>query len=96
MTLRPFALHITWTCYGTWLPGDERGYVAGAFRAWADPVPELIAATPPGRVIRNDILDRPPGLDLPERRPRRVVPAEVAGGVHRARQLVDRAAGALG
>jgi REP element-mobilizing transposase RayT len=25
---RPFALHISWTCYGTWLPGDERGYVS--------------------------------------------------------------------
>src|SRR3954454_4062773 len=23
-----FALHITWTCYGTWLPGDERGHVS--------------------------------------------------------------------
>jgi REP element-mobilizing transposase RayT len=23
-----FALHITWTCYGTWLPGDVRGYVS--------------------------------------------------------------------
>jgi REP element-mobilizing transposase RayT len=23
-----FALHITWTCYGTRLPGDERGYVS--------------------------------------------------------------------
>jgi REP element-mobilizing transposase RayT len=23
-----FALHITWTCYGTWLPGDDRGYVS--------------------------------------------------------------------
>lgn len=23
-----FALLITWTCYGTWLPGDRRGYVA--------------------------------------------------------------------
>jgi len=22
----PFALLITWTCYGTWLPGDRRGY----------------------------------------------------------------------
>jgi REP element-mobilizing transposase RayT len=28
VTDRPFALHITWTCYGTWLPGDQRGYVA--------------------------------------------------------------------
>jgi REP element-mobilizing transposase RayT len=25
---RPFALHITWTCYGTWLPGDPRGHVS--------------------------------------------------------------------
>lgn len=24
----PFALFITWTTYGTWLPGDERGYVS--------------------------------------------------------------------
>jgi REP element-mobilizing transposase RayT len=23
-----FAWHITWTCYGTWLPGDERGHVS--------------------------------------------------------------------
>ena len=28
MTDKPFAIHITWTCYGTWLPGDERGYVS--------------------------------------------------------------------
>jgi hypothetical protein len=25
---RPFALLITWTCYGTWLPGDARGHVS--------------------------------------------------------------------
>jgi REP element-mobilizing transposase RayT len=25
---RPFALHISWTCYATWLPGDPRGYVS--------------------------------------------------------------------
>ncbi len=24
----PFGLLITWTCYGTWLPGDSRGYVS--------------------------------------------------------------------
>jgi len=24
----PFALFITWTTYGTWLPGDERGHVS--------------------------------------------------------------------
>jgi REP element-mobilizing transposase RayT len=25
---RPFAFLLTWTCYGTWLPGDARGYVS--------------------------------------------------------------------
>ena len=29
----PFALLVTWTCYGTWLPGDERGYVSNTLRA---------------------------------------------------------------
>jgi REP element-mobilizing transposase RayT len=24
---RPLAYHITWTTHGTWLPGDERGWV---------------------------------------------------------------------
>jgi REP element-mobilizing transposase RayT len=24
----PFGLFLTWTTYGTWLPGDERGYVS--------------------------------------------------------------------
>lgn len=41
---------------------DERAAVAAAFRGFADPVPELIAATPPDRVLRNDIVDRPPAL----------------------------------
>jgi 2-polyprenyl-6-methoxyphenol hydroxylase-like FAD-dependent oxidoreductase len=39
---------------------DERAFLASAFAGWADPVPELIAATPPDRVLRNDIIDRPP------------------------------------
>jgi REP element-mobilizing transposase RayT len=30
---RPFALLITWTTYGTWLPGDRRGYVSNTRRA---------------------------------------------------------------
>jgi REP element-mobilizing transposase RayT len=25
---KPFALFLTWTCYGTWLPGDNRGHVS--------------------------------------------------------------------
>jgi REP element-mobilizing transposase RayT len=31
MNEQPFALHITWTCYGTWLPGDPRGYVSHTY-----------------------------------------------------------------
>lgn len=27
-----FALHITWTTYGTWLPGDARGYVSNTLQ----------------------------------------------------------------
>jgi len=29
---QPFALLITWTCYGTWLPGDKRGHVSNVLR----------------------------------------------------------------
>lgn len=31
--MRPFALVLTWTCYGTWLPGDFRGYVSNTYDA---------------------------------------------------------------
>jgi hypothetical protein len=39
----PLAFFLTWTCYGTWLPGDKRGWVAkpGKFR---EPDSELEAA----------------------------------------------------
>lgn len=30
--MRPYALLVTWTCYGTWLPGDARGYVSNQLR----------------------------------------------------------------
>lgn len=39
---------------------DERAAALDAFRGWAAPLPELIAATPADRVLRGDILDRPP------------------------------------
>jgi 2-polyprenyl-6-methoxyphenol hydroxylase-like FAD-dependent oxidoreductase len=39
---------------------DESSAVREAFRDWAAPIPELLAATPPDRVFRNDIIDRPP------------------------------------
>jgi 2-polyprenyl-6-methoxyphenol hydroxylase-like FAD-dependent oxidoreductase len=40
--------------------GDEAAILAKAFAGWAEPVPELIATTPPGAVLRNDCIDRPP------------------------------------
>jgi 2-polyprenyl-6-methoxyphenol hydroxylase-like FAD-dependent oxidoreductase len=39
---------------------DQPAHVAELFGEWADPVPELIAATPDGKLLHNDIVDRPP------------------------------------
>lgn len=46
-----FALHLTWTCYGTWLPGDERGYVSNTLNKGGgfDPKENL-----PGTSVRKD------------------------------------------
>jgi len=40
MLEKPFAIHITWTCYGTWLPGDERGYVSNTLLPRAGYLPK--------------------------------------------------------
>jgi REP element-mobilizing transposase RayT len=32
MNEQPFAMFFTWTTYGTWLPGDERGHVSNRLR----------------------------------------------------------------
>lgn len=52
------AYFLTWTAYGTWLPGDERGWVAkpGVFRF---PEPDLEAAalfrmTEPALILDNE------------------------------------------
>jgi REP element-mobilizing transposase RayT len=37
---KPFALHITWTCYATRLPGDERGYVSNTLLPGGGYVPK--------------------------------------------------------
>jgi 2-polyprenyl-6-methoxyphenol hydroxylase-like FAD-dependent oxidoreductase len=37
---------------------DELAYVRSQFASWPDPVPELIASTHPGDLIRNDLYDR--------------------------------------
>jgi REP element-mobilizing transposase RayT len=34
-----FAIHVTWTTYGTWLPGDSRGYVSVTLRPEGGVVP---------------------------------------------------------
>jgi hypothetical protein len=47
----PFALHITWTCYGTWLPGDERGYVSNSLLPDRGYLPK---ANTPGTPYRAD------------------------------------------
>ncbi len=39
---------------------DERSAALDLFGDWAAPLPELIASTPVERVIRGDIMDRPP------------------------------------
>lgn len=35
-----FGLLITWTCYGTWLPGDPRGHVSDTLRPHAAHIPK--------------------------------------------------------
>src|SRR5262249_25608994 len=41
MTRSPMHYHIIWTTYGTWLPGDERGWMHKGDPAVQPPNPEL-------------------------------------------------------
>ncbi len=41
-------------------PEDVQASLLERFAGWAEPVARLIAATPPDRILRNDISDRPP------------------------------------
>ena len=50
-TERPFALHITWTCYATWLPGDRRGYVSNTLLPQGGAIPKQ---NTPGTPYRAD------------------------------------------
>jgi len=65
----PLGFFLTWTTYGTWLPGDERGWVEkpGVFRE-ADPKreeaarrlmtePELILTDEQRRIVEKTIAD---------------------------------------
>jgi len=40
-------------------PGDPRAHVAALLRGWPAPLPALAAATPPDRLLRDPVLDRP-------------------------------------
>jgi 2-polyprenyl-6-methoxyphenol hydroxylase-like FAD-dependent oxidoreductase len=39
---------------------DERAHLLATFAGWPEPGPTLLATTPDDRIIRNDIIDRPP------------------------------------
>jgi hypothetical protein len=56
----PLAYFLTWTCYGSWLPGDGRGWVEkpGEFRP---PDPDLEAAA------RRTMTEPPVRLDMEQR-----------------------------
>jgi 2-polyprenyl-6-methoxyphenol hydroxylase-like FAD-dependent oxidoreductase len=41
-------------------PDAARSALLADFGRWFDPIPAMIAATAPGAIIRNDIIDRPP------------------------------------
>jgi 2-polyprenyl-6-methoxyphenol hydroxylase-like FAD-dependent oxidoreductase len=39
-------------------PQGEHAYLQDRFASWADPIPAVLAATPPHDVLRNDLYDR--------------------------------------
>jgi REP element-mobilizing transposase RayT len=39
--MNPLAYHIIWTTYGTWLPGDPRGWIKSGVFGVQEPNPEL-------------------------------------------------------
>lgn len=46
------------TSEGAIAPQGELAYLQTTFAAWTDPIPALLAATPPDEVLRNDLYDR--------------------------------------
>lgn len=39
---------------------DVKATLLSLFAGWAEPVPKLLETTPPEKILRNDIVDRPP------------------------------------
>ena len=57
----PLAYFITWTTYGTWLPGDERGWCKRGSRVIETPAPALNEAA------RSALVKEPVILNLTQR-----------------------------
>ncbi|MBI1917875.1 MAG: hypothetical protein HYS12_24535 [Planctomycetes bacterium] len=57
----PLAYHLTWTTYGTWLPGDPRGWVKEGEPGTQAPDPER------EEVARSRMVDDPVMLDEAQR-----------------------------
>lgn len=43
---------------GASAPGGDHAYLTAALATWAQPIPQLIAATDPANLLRNDLYDR--------------------------------------
>ena len=43
---------------GSHAPGGDHAYLATKLASWAEPIPQLIAATDPTELLRNDLFDR--------------------------------------
>ena len=43
---------------GSRAPGGEHAYLTARLASWAEPIPQLIAATDPANLLRNDLYDR--------------------------------------
>ncbi|PRC47704.1 FAD-binding monooxygenase, partial [Mycobacterium sp. ITM-2017-0098] len=43
---------------GSSSPGGEHAYLTAKLADWADPIPQLLAATAPAGLLRNDLYDR--------------------------------------
>ena len=83
---QPFALHITWSCYGTWLPGDQRGYVSNTRLPEGGYLPKK--NTPGTVVTADDAYTRQRARDL-QKQPTSLLSATLA--FEAAKALVEAA-----
>jgi REP element-mobilizing transposase RayT len=85
----PFALHISWTCYGTWLPGDARGYVSdtlipgGGFEPKQNVPGTPCTADDPFTRSRAQQLQKSPAVRLTRAQARAVAEALVSAAAKR-------------